>query len=106
MPPAPASQESVSEQSTLAHPPVEKSGEGELSAVAATTHAPIKRAKLDDKGRLIPLTPAEAAAEAAAIRVMLDELRSIPSDPDEDDAEFFRAIDSHRPHRPLFEGLY
>ena len=92
-------------------PPISASAEpahdGPEPVVAeASPGLPIKRAKLDDQGRLIPLTPAEAQAEAEAIRAMLEELRSIPSDPDEDDAEFFRAIDSHRPHRPLFEGLY
>ncbi len=76
------------------------------TTIEPPTSPPISRAKLDDQGRLILPTPAEAEAEAEGIRAMLDELRSITGDPDEDDAEFFRAIDSHRPHRPLFEGLY
>lgn len=64
------------------------------------------RSRFDEEGRLIPLTAEEKVQHAAAIRAAIDALEAIPDDPTEDDAEFYRAIDSHRPHRPLFEGLY
>ncbi len=70
------------------------------------TNAGILRAKMDEQGRVIPPTPAERQVRADAIRAMLDEIRSIENGPDEDYADFFRAIDSHRPDRPLFEGKY
>ena len=78
----------------------------ESTAIEPTSRPPIRLAKLDDQGRLIPLTPAEMQGEAESIRAMLDRLQAIENGPDDDDAEFMRAIDSHRPHRPLFEGLY
>ena len=96
------------EKTNLADPAGQDLGPGqdESTAIEPTSRPPIKRAKLDDQGRLIPLTPAEGQAQAEAIRAMLDRLQTIENGPDEDDAEFMRAIDSHRPHRPLFEGLY
>ena len=63
--------------------------------------------RIDDQGRLIPFTPAERAARAEALLQALEEIRNIPDDPNESsDEEVFRAIDSHRPHRPLFEDYY
>ena len=61
------------------------------------------RRQFDAEGRLVPLTAEEKVQHAAAIQAAIDALEAIPPDPSEDDAEFFRAIDSHR---PLFEGLY
>ena len=63
--------------------------------------------RFDDQGRLIPFTPAERVARAEALLQALEEMRAIPDGPDEpSDSEVFRAIDSHRPHRPLFEEYY
>ena len=72
----------------------------------ATKKAGVPRVKLDDQGRVIPLTAVELQAKAEAIRVALDEMRAIENGPDEDDKEFFRAMDSHRPDAPLFERMY
>jgi len=72
----------------------------------AKTSAGILRARMDDQGRLVRLTATELEAKAEAIRAALDEMRAIENGPDEDDAEFFRAIDSRRPDRPLFKGKY
>lgn len=62
--------------------------------------------QFDSEGRLVPLTAEEKVQHAAAIRAAIGAIEAIPADPSEDDSEFLRAIDSHRPHRPLFEGLY
>ena len=63
--------------------------------------------RYDDQGRAIPFTAAEREAQAQAVRVMLAEIRAIPDEPDEvAAAEVFRAIDSHRLERPLFEGYH
>jgi hypothetical protein len=58
-------------------------------------------------GRMIPLSDEEwAARRSAAIRA----LKAIEQLPDDDapgiEQEIMRGIDSHRPHRPLFEGMY
>ena len=72
------------------------------------TEAPAPhRLKLDANGRLLPRTDEERAADAERIQGLAESLASIPDDdPPGSDQEFWRAIDSHRPHRPLFEGLY
>ena len=63
--------------------------------------------RYDDQGHAIPFTPAERAAQLEAVKAMFEEIRSIPDDPNEpSDEEVFRAIDNHRPHRPLFEEFY
>jgi len=65
------------------------------------------RLRLDDQGRALPFTDEERKAQVEAIRLMFEELKAMPDDPSEASwSEVFRAIDSHRPHRPLFEGLY
>ena len=74
----------------------------------STASKPIQAppARLDAEGRLIPWTEAERSQYVEAVREGLARLRAIPDDPSEDDREFFRAIDSHRPERPLFEEYY
>ena len=64
------------------------------------------RVRVDDQGRAIPPTLRERRERAEAARLALQAMRAVEDDPREDDAEFFRAIDSHRPDRPLFEGRY
>ena len=65
------------------------------------------RLRLDDQGHAIPLTPEERAVQLRAVQQMFEELAQIPDDPNEpSDSEIFRAIDSYRPHRPLFEDYY
>jgi len=66
----------------------------------------VVRVRLDDQGRAIPPTSRERQERAEAARIALQAMQAIEDDPSEDDAEFFRAIDSHRPDRPLFEGRY
>jgi hypothetical protein len=62
---------------------------------------------LDAQGRLIPLSPEERQARSAAVLRALRAITLIPDDdPPELSAEGMRDIDAHRPHRPLFEGLY
>ncbi len=75
-----------------------------MSSVSKPIHSPV--ARLDSEGRLIPWTEAEQAQHAEAVHAGLARLREIPDEPGEDDREFFRAIDSHRPERPLFEEYY
>jgi hypothetical protein len=70
-----------------------------------TTPAPT-RLKLNAEGRLMPRTDEERAADAIRIRAALARMAEIPDDPPGSDEEFWRAIDSHRPDRPLFEGMY
>ena len=66
-----------------------------------------RRLRLDDQGRIIPLSPEERTAQREAVAQMFAEWAAVPDDPDEpSDSEVFRAIDSHRPHRPLFEEYY
>ena len=62
--------------------------------------------RYDSEGKIIPFTPEEQAQHSAAIRQGLSLIAEIPDDPNEDDAEFFRALDSHRPHAPMFRGMY
>ncbi len=63
-------------------------------------------ARYDAEGRLLPLNEAEKAQHAAAIKEAIRLLAEIPDDPNEDDAEFFRAFDESHPGRPSFTGLY
>jgi len=64
------------------------------------------RLRLDDQGRAIPFTPAERQARAEALRLALEDTHATTTDDPSGvtDSEVFRAIDRHRPERPLFEG--
>ena len=66
--------------------------------------API--ARFDAEGRMLPMTEAEQAQYSRAFREGMARLAEIPDDPNEDDREFFRAMDAAHPERPLFEGMY
>ena len=72
----------------------------------ARSRHPALRVRLDDRGRMIPPTEEERRIRRELALRALEEIRAIENEPGEDDAEFFRSFDSHRPHRPLFEGLY
>lgn len=72
----------------------------------ATSRHPALRVRIDDQGRIIPPTEEERRIRRQLALQALEEIRSIENGPDEDDAEFFQPFDSHRAHRPLFEGLY
>ncbi len=62
---------------------------------------------LDERGRVIPLSSEERRARSDAAIRALKALRQLPDDdPPGTDERFMRGIDSHRPHRPLFEGMY
>ncbi len=52
-----------------------------------------------------PLTLEEQAARFVAHNRWVKEMKSIPDDPDEDDRDFFRAMDAGREF-PLFEDMY
>ena len=77
-------------------------------AVEPAAKAPASnQLKLDANGRLLPRTDEERAADAVRMREALRRIAEMPNDdpPGETEA-IMRAIDSHRPHRPLFEGYY
>jgi hypothetical protein len=59
-------------------------------------------------GRVLPVTDEEMVARRDAAVRMLAALERLTdeSDTDENWREVYRNIDSCRPHRPLFEGLY
>ena len=65
------------------------------------------RLKMDENGHMIPRTDEEQDENAVRLRKLVEILRATPADdpPGETEA-FMRAMDSHRPHRPLFEGYY
>ena len=59
-------------------------------------------------GRMLPISDEELSARRTAVLRMLKVLDGITdeSDTEEKWREVFRNIDSCRPHRPLFQGLY
>ena len=63
---------------------------------------------LDERGRLIPLSPEERRARSEAAIRALDAIEAEGGVDDDDDLwrEAMRDLDAHRPHRPLFEGMY
>jgi hypothetical protein len=63
--------------------------------------------QLDERGRLIPLTPEERRARADAAIRTLAAIRNLPDDdPIGIEAEFMRGIDENRPaDRKIFEGM-
>ena len=63
--------------------------------------------QLDERGRLIPLTPEERRARSdAAIRTLAAIAKLPDDDPIGIEAEFMRGIDENRPaDRKIFEGL-
>jgi hypothetical protein len=63
--------------------------------------------RLDERGRLIPLTPEERKARSDAAIRTLAAIRKLPDhDPIGIEAEFMRGIDENRPvDRKIFEGL-
>lgn len=65
------------------------------------------RARLDDQGRIIPMTDEERRAWAKSALEGLKAMAEIPdTDPPGSDIEFMKAIDAERPHRPLFKEFY
>lgn len=61
-----------------------------------------------ETGRMLPISDEELAARRDAALRMLKVLDQITdeSDTDEKWSEVYRNIDTCRPHRPLFRGLY
>lgn len=61
--------------------------------------------RFDDQGRAISFKPVERQARAEALHLALEEIHADMADDlsEVTDSEVFRAIDSHRPERPLFE---
>lgn len=81
--------------------------DADIRTPPAADAPPSNRVKLDAQGRMIPRTPDERAADAERLREWVRSRKDDPAaDPPGSDEEFWRAIDSHRPDRPLFEGLY
>ena len=67
------------------------------------------RVKVDDQGRALPRTPEEQRECDESLRQLLVELKEIENDPNEDDRDFFRAMDEAHPHwSPSYKemGLY
>lgn len=73
-------------------------------ATVSKLTAPMVR--LDAEGRIIPFTEVEQAQYIEAVRDCLARMAAVPDDHNEDDREFFRAMDADRPERPLFKGMY
>jgi hypothetical protein len=63
--------------------------------------------QLDERGRLIPLSPVEQRARADAAIGTLAANRNLPDgDPIRIEAEFMRGIDENRPaDRKIFDGM-
>jgi hypothetical protein len=58
-------------------------------------------------GRMLPMSDEERAARRdAVIRVLKVIEQREDNDPPGIEEEIMRGIDSHRPHRPLFKGMY
>ena len=78
--------------------------------MATQTDLPVSaqnRVKLDAQGRMIPRTIDERAADAERVRAALERMAAIiDNDPPGSTEEFMEAIDSGRPHRPLFKEYY
>jgi hypothetical protein len=56
--------------------------------------------------RLLPITPVEQARRVQAFEEALQEFDSMPdNDPPGAWEEAMRDLDTHRPHRKLFEGI-
>lgn len=64
--------------------------------------------KLDEHGRIVPISEEERRARASAASRALAALDALPDeDPPETEEEMMRGIDSHRPPgQKLFEGMY
>jgi hypothetical protein len=85
-------------------------GQTKPAARTPADAGPTPRPGVDASGRLLPGTEAErrARARARGMRAALEGLAEIADEADTPEtwAEVFRGIDSARPERPLFEGLY
>ena len=64
------------------------------------------RVKVDAQGRALRRTPEEQRERDEALREALAAMAAIRNGPDEDDRDFFRAMDEARPDCPPFKGLY
>jgi hypothetical protein len=63
--------------------------------------------RLDEKGRIVPLTPEERKARSEAAIRAIAAIRKLPdNDPPGTEAEFMRGIDENRgPGREIFKDL-
>ena len=66
------------------------------------------RRALDERGRLVPLTPEERQARTEALARTIEALLSLPDDdPPGTEIEMMKGIDANRPPgQKLFEGYY
>jgi hypothetical protein len=68
---------------------------------------PIPPSCLGPDGKFREETEEERRKRIESARQRLREIAEIPNDPDDPpDEEWMRAIDEHRPHRPVFKGSY
>jgi hypothetical protein len=69
----------------------------------------LPQSALGPDGKIIPMTDEERRAWCERARATLAAIAEMPDDDDEPpDAmeQMMRGIDEHRPHRPLFQGMY
>jgi hypothetical protein len=78
----------------------------ETPTPAATKEPVDTNLRLDEHGRIIPLTEEQRRARTEKILKMLEKIAAIPDDPESPDEAFWRAMDESRPDRPLFRELY
>jgi hypothetical protein len=68
---------------------------------------PISPSGLGPDGKLRLMTEDEHRQYTESALRRIDEVEQIPDDPnDPPEEEWMRAIDEHRPHRPVFKGCY
>lgn len=57
------------------------------------------RIRVDERGKVIPFNPEELRVRGEAIRAALELNQAIRNPPNEDDSDFFRALDESHPGR-------
>ena len=72
-------------------------------ATIPTTEVPGLR--YDPEGKWVLFTAEEAKIRGVALRAALEKINESGDDDPELDAQIFRAIDSHRPERRLFDEI-
>ena len=75
----------------------------ELPSAATARSVPCN----DATGRVLPIGPEEQAQDAKAVAAFVELMFALPDDdPPGAWEEAMRDLDTQRPHRKLFEGLY
>ena len=90
----------------LAHDTIKQSHSPEDVPIAIR-NGPVSPSGLGPDGKLRVMTEDEHRQYIESALRRIDEIEQIPDDPnDPPDEEWMRAIDEHRPHRPVFKGCY